>query len=115
MRRASRGRLEAPVSWREVCGKDDDEAAAAVAVVLVPLESCVLGCVDVCVGGLGFGALDPVAGGVEMPFWRFSATGDAIVGGGTCARFGSDRASLMLERHVARRDCGSPVLACGSA
>jgi hypothetical protein len=80
MRRASRGRLEAPVSVREVEGKEEDADAARVAEV--PLESCVLGCVEDCVGGLGLGALETfVAGGVEMPFWRVSATGDAMVGG----------------------------------
>jgi hypothetical protein len=64
MRRASRGRLDVPASWREVGGK-------------VPLESCVLGWA--CVGGVGFAALGAVAGGVEMPFCSASvATGDAI-------------------------------------
>lgn len=62
MRRASRGRLEVPVSWSEVDGN-------------APFVSCVLGCVVwdcgwgcEAVGGLGLGALEAVAGGVEMPF-----------------------------------------------
>lgn len=82
IRRASRGRLEVPASWSEVLGNE----AVAAAVVLVALESCVLGWVDVCVGGLGLGALEPVAGGVEMPFWSVSAMGDAMVGYEGCGR-----------------------------
>lgn len=90
MRRASRGRFEVPASWREVVGNEAPGAEAAAAVVDVPLESCdwVFGCVDVwvAVGGLGLGALEPVAGGVEMPFWSVSAIGDAIFGKrGCCA------------------------------
>ena len=80
MRRASRGRLDAPVSCSEVCGKD-------IVAEDVPLESCVFGWV----GGLGLGALEAfVAGGVEMPFWRASAAmGDAMVGScGEWARCG---------------------------
>jgi hypothetical protein len=80
MRRASRGRFEVPVSCIDVEGNEED-AEAAPMVAEVPLESCVLGCVEDCVGGLGLGALDAVAGGVEMPFWRVSATGDAMMGG----------------------------------
>jgi hypothetical protein len=64
MRRASRGRLETPVSRSEVGGR--------------PLESWVFGCEG--------GAVDVVvvvAGGVDMPVpfscW-VSAAGDAIVG-----------------------------------
>jgi hypothetical protein len=79
MRRASRGRLEVPGSVREVEGKEDDAEAARVAEV--PLESWVFGCVEDWVGGLGFGALEAVvAGGVDMPFARVSAAGDAMVG-----------------------------------
>lgn len=78
MRRASRGRLVAPVSCSEVVGKD----ALSVAGCEAPFtcDVWVLGCVDDCVGGLGLGALDAVAGGVEMPFGMLSAAaGDAML------------------------------------
>lgn len=73
MRRASRGRLDVPVSWREVGGKDVLIAVGA------PLESWEALCWLVgWVGGLGFVAL-AVAGGVDMPLASVSAAGEAIV------------------------------------
>lgn len=81
MRRASRGRLEVPASWREVGGNGAFMFVGAV----VPLERCGWdwggGCVEGWVGGLGFEGF-AVAGGVEMPLAMFSAAGEAIVGGG---------------------------------
>lgn len=67
-----------PVSWVETEGKD----AAAEAVCDEPFSWLfwVLGCVADCVGGLGFAALDAVAGGVDMPFGIVSAAGDAMLG-----------------------------------
>ena len=37
------------------------------------------GCVEVWVGGLGLGALEAVAGGVDMPFCRVSGAGEDMV------------------------------------
>lgn len=109
MRRASRGRLLVPLSWRDVGGNAAFMLVVAEAVVVVvvvgplfagallPLDGCD-GCCEAgcgCVGGLSVGALF-VAGGVEMPFGMFSAAGDAIVCGGTEARWrqvGPSRAS----------------------
>lgn len=83
IRRASRGRLLAPLSCNDVAGKD----ALMLAVAELPLSSCdcVFGCVEDCVGGLGFGGF-AVAGGVEMPFGICSAAGEAMMGG--CGRVG---------------------------
>ena len=75
IRRASRGRLELPLSWREVRGKAASGGAGAGA-PLVGCEGCE-GCWD-CVGGLNVGAF-VVAGGVEMPLAIISAAGDAMV------------------------------------
>jgi hypothetical protein len=69
MRRASRGRLEAPVSWSEVGGKEAESWE----------RGWVFGWVEDWVGGLGFAALEAVAGGVDMPFCRASAAGEAMV------------------------------------
>lgn len=77
MRRASRGRLLAPLSCSEVDGK--------AALMLpggfdgAPLDGCD-GCDAACgcVGGLRVGAF-AVAGGVEMPFGTFSAAGEAML------------------------------------
>lgn len=77
IRRASRGRLLVPLSWREVDGK----AAFMLVVGFVgaPLDGCDgcdAGCG--CVGGLSVGAF-AVAGGVEIPLGTFSATGEAML------------------------------------
>jgi hypothetical protein len=77
MRRASRGRLEFPLSWSEVAGWEGWMGAA-----VCPLErgcECGLGCAEEAVGGLGFGAPEAVAGGVEMPFGRSAWAGEAML------------------------------------
>lgn len=77
MRRASRGRLEVPLSCSDVDGNDALMGAGAVPFVCAGCEVCVLGCVEEAVGGLGLGAPVAVVGGVES---MFSPPGEAIVG-----------------------------------
>jgi hypothetical protein len=91
MRRASRGRLEAPVSRREVGGR--------------VLESWVFGC--------GAVVETVVAGGVEMPFGcAGSGAGEAIV---RCVVVVVGKCLFKVDG-VARNDArGGTVLACGSA
>lgn len=86
MRRASRGRLLVPASWRDVGGKEGFAGAATVDVVDVKVPFtcdafCVLGCVEDAVGGLALLALPAVVGGVEMPFVSGSAAGEAMLEG----------------------------------
>ena len=97
MRRASRGRLERPVSWSEVEGNAGFMGAA----VLVPFGCCevwVLGWVEGAVGGLWLGApeADAVVGGVEMPFAMFSAAGEAMVACATGSRLRNEGSGGQL-------------------
>jgi hypothetical protein len=81
MRRASRGRLDLPSSWREVRGWEG--GAGGPLVCAWPL-TC--GCDWDCDEGCGFGAVGElwlcallVAGGVDMPLAMSAPAGDAIV------------------------------------
>lgn len=76
MRRASRGLLDVPVSWRDVEGNDALIGAGALPFVCAGWVFCVLGCVEEAVGGLGFGAPVAVVGGVES---MFSPPGEAMM------------------------------------
>lgn len=66
---------------------------------------CVFGCVEEAVGGLGLAPPVAVVGGVEMPFCRSAAAGEAMVIGllrillrcGVVGVFGSDCPGGMLE------------------